>query len=92
MLIPHLDFIIAYGLFMTAGLILVCVFVPTPRHAYTPGPLRAVTPAPAPAPSWLEPVLIAAAQPEPFFCERTRRWRDPVSRRFVKAPAGYRAG
>lgn len=72
----HLDFILTYGCFLSAGFVLICTFTPTPRPAL----------AMAPQPSWLEPVLIAAAKPEPFFCERTRRWRDPVSRRFVKTP------
>ena len=26
------------------------------------------------------------APPAPTWCERTRRWRDPVTRAFVKAP------
>jgi hypothetical protein len=28
----------------------------------------------------------APEQPSPVWCERTRRWRDPVTRAFVKAP------
>lgn len=33
----------------------------------------------------LAPVPVAAA-PTPIWCERTRRWRHPVTRAFVKAP------
>ena len=28
----------------------------------------------------------APSVPAPIWCERTRRWRDPVTRAFVKAP------
>ncbi|MCJ2070057.1 hypothetical protein MKK75_14845 [Methylobacterium sp. J-030] len=38
--------------------------------------LRLATLAPAPT----------AAAPAPIWCERTRRWRHPVTRAFVKAP------
>ena len=31
-------------------------------------------------------LVLAPAAPMPVWCERTRRWRDPVTRAFVKAP------
>ncbi|WP_342111776.1 hypothetical protein [Methylobacterium sp. SI9] len=39
----------------------------------------AFVPAPAPAVAALAPI----------WCERSRRWRHPVTRAFVKAPAGH---
>ena len=38
---------------------------------------------------FLAPRLAPAAvpvPPAPIWCERTRRWRDPITRAFVKAP------
>jgi hypothetical protein len=35
------------------------------------------------------PAKVSAAAheaPGPFYCQRTKRWRDPVTRRFVKSP------
>ena len=38
----------------------------------------------------LVPVNIPARNSfAPTWCERTRRWRHPVTRAFVKAPAGH---
>ena len=31
--------------------------------------------------------VVVVAPPSPIWCERTRRWRDPVTRAFVKFPA-----
>jgi hypothetical protein len=35
------------------------------------------------------PAPVAVAAPAPIWCERTRRWRHPVTRAFVKAPASH---
>ncbi|MCJ2063268.1 hypothetical protein MKK63_11155 [Methylobacterium sp. J-088] len=38
----------------------------------------------------LAPAIIPAGNnASPLWCERTRRWRHPVTRAFVKAPAGH---
>lgn len=38
------------------------------------------------APRAVAPIVPVAAPASPIWCERTRRWRDPVTRAFVKAP------
>ncbi|MCJ2136385.1 hypothetical protein MKK69_20420 [Methylobacterium sp. J-026] len=43
--------------------------------------LRRAALAPAPSATALIPAVAA-----PIWCERTRRWRHPVTRAFVKAP------
>jgi hypothetical protein len=46
----------------------------------------APVPALAPAPAAPEPAPSVSLALLPVYCEATSRWRDPVTRRFVRAP------